>query len=60
MSRYAGDRDGNCRTCRSKVRLVKCTCCNGKGATQTTQCPCCRDTGYACQRGVGSKHHPWT
>lgn len=53
MASFSGNRNGTCRTCRSKVRLVKHTGCNADGTTLTTQCSHCRDTGYACECGVG-------
>ena len=60
MTRYTGDRQGHCRTCRTRVRLVRCPSCRGRGRTLTTQCPPCRDSGYACEQGAGNRHHPWS
>lgn len=58
--KYTGDRDGTCRTCRGKRRLVRCSKCNGKGGGWTTQCSYCNNTGYACEKGVGNRYHPWS
>lgn len=54
---FLGNRYSHCRKCGKKTRFVRCPRCKGKGASFTTQCRHCGNTGYKCERGASDQHH---
>lgn len=56
---YSGDkRDQHCKTCRKKQTWVKCSNCNGRGATYTTTCKYKCTGGYKCATAPNDPYHP--